>query len=406
MDAPVSGAAPVPPVPGALVIDARALHASGIGRYLRELLTHWLAEPPFSRLVLLGDAAALHGALDLHHAAVPVAIVPHAGAFYGVGSQRSWLRARRDARVRQARAAFFPHWDAPLLGMPGRSVVTVHDLTHFRVPEAFSRSKRLVAAGVLRRVVARASRLVCVSASTARDVVADYPHAAVRVRTVHNGVAERFRGPAPAPPLAGPYLLAVGNQKPHKNLAAAVGVLARLRAAGHHELRLVVAGREFAAADAVLVAARAAGIAEHVVSLGEVDDATLHGAYGGCAALVYPSRYEGFGLPVLEAMAAGAPVVASSAPAVAEVVGDAAPTFAPDDVAGMAAAVEALLRDPGARGDAVARGRSRAREFAWHRTARETTRVLHEAAGEVAPATRGPVGDGGVAPADPVILPA
>jgi glycosyltransferase involved in cell wall biosynthesis len=127
--------------------------------------------------------------------------------------------------------------------------------------------------------------------------------------------------------------------------------------------------------------ARDAGVADAVVSLGEAGDATLQAAYAGCAAFLFPSRHEGFGLPLLEAMLAGAPVVASSTPAVAEVVGDAAPTFDPDDLAGMTAATRVVLELPAARAEAVARGRQRARAFTWERAARETGRVLQDAAG-------------------------
>ena len=376
-------------LPGTLAVDARAVHSSGIGRYLRELLDAWLQDPPFERLVLLGDPDALapwSGAPGTPR----VEVVPHRGGLYAAAAQRSWLTIRRDPRVREARASFFPHWDAPLLALPRRSTVVVHDLTHLRVRDAFPATKRVAAAVVLRRVIARAARVVCVSRATADDVAEEFPGARARLRVVHNGVTTRFAGRAGAPPIDAPYLLAVGNQKPHKNLAAAVGVLAALRAAGAPDMRLLVAGREFAAEDGVRALARAAGVADAVTALGEVEDDVLHAAYAGCAAFLFPSRHEGFGLPLLEAMLAGAPVVASSTPAVAEVVGDAAPTFAPDDVEGMTAAVRALLDDPVLRARAIARGRVRARDFTWERTARETGRVLHQAAG-VQPGVPGPV---------------
>ena len=367
-------------LPGALVVDARAAHESGIGRYLRELIAAWCHEPPFERLLLLGDPDRL-APLAAPDAACAVEVIEHRGGMYSAASQRSWLALRGDRRVVGARACFFPHWDVPMLGLPQHAVVTVHDLTHLRVPDAFSPPKSLVAGAVLRRVTKRAARIVCVSRATASDVTDEFPTSEPRLRVVPNGVSAAFAGPAGPPPLDGPYLLAVGNQKPHKNLVAAVRVLERLRADGHPTLRLLVAGREFGARDGVLAMAREAGVGDAVVSLGEAGDAALHAAYAGCAAFLFPSRYEGFGLPLLEAMLAGAPVVASSAPAVAEVVGDAAPTFDPGDVAGMAAATRVLIEQPARRADAVARGRRRAAVFSWERAARETGRVLHEVAG-------------------------
>ncbi|MDF1505316.1 glycosyltransferase family 1 protein, partial [Roseisolibacter sp. H3M3-2] len=373
------------PAPGALAVDGRELPASGIGRYLRERLAAWCAAPPFERLVLLGDPAAREAWLP--ERAAPVEVVPHAGGFYGPAAQRSWLRARRHPAVLGAVAAFFPHWDAPLRAMPARSVVTVHDLIPFRVPGAFPAAKRALARPALARVLRTAARVVCVSEASAADVRAWAPRAAARVVAIPNGVSPAFAdGPAgPLPPgVAAPFLLCVGNQKPHKNLAAAVAVLARLRASGHPALRLVVAGREFAAGG-VRELAQAAGVGDAVVAPGEVDDATLRGLYAACGALLFPSRYEGFGLPVLEAMAAGAPVVASDPPAVAEVAGDAAPLFAPDDVAGMAAACDRLLVDPAARRAAVERGGARAGGFRWEETARRTARVLRQVAASPRP---------------------
>ena len=364
---------------GALVVDARALHASGIGRYLRELLGCWLREPPFSRLVLLGEPPELPAWLEAQPVdAGLVTVVAHRGGFYTPAAQRSWLRVRRDGAVAHAAATFFPHWDAPLVAMPRRSLVTVHDLIPFRVPDAFPASRRIVAAPALRRVLRTARRVICVSEASARDVRQWYPPAATRLSVILNGVSERFADGEPgAAPLAGRYLLCVGNQKPHKNLAAAVGVLARLRSTGYQDLRLLVVGRRFDDRGDVLSAARAAGVAEAVVAVDAADDGALHAAYAHCAALLFPSRYEGFGLPVLEAMTAGAPVVASTARAVVEVAGDAAALHPPDDVAGMAASVAALLDDAEHRARVIARGRARAAAYRWTDAARATARELH-----------------------------
>ena len=391
----MGGSAPAT-APGSLLVDARALHASGIGRYLRELIGAWLATPPFEHLVLLGDPQALRAFVDgaAPHDPGAVAIVPHAGGFYGPAAQYSWMRlARSHPAVRAARVAFFPHWDAPLAAMPRRSVVTVHDLTQFRVPQAFPRAKRLVAAPVLRRVVSTAARIVCVSQATATDLAARFPRVREKLVVVPNGVSEGFRGEPRELPPPGRYLLCVGNQKPHKNLAAAVAVLAALHGRGMTDLRLVVAGRQFGEADRVAELARRAGVGAAVSDVGEVGDDALHALYAGCVALLFPSRYEGFGLPLVEAMAAGAPVVASSTAAVAEVVGDAAPVYAPDDVDAMTDAVARLLGSRTLRAEMIARGRERAAAFSWAATARRTADELQRAAWP--PAVRGAVGTTG-----------
>ncbi|AHG91022.1 glycosyl transferase group 1 [Gemmatirosa kalamazoonensis] len=371
-----------------LLVDARVLHASGLGRYLRELLAEWLRDPPFRSIELLGDPDALGAFLDAHPTGASVRVVPHAGRVYSARSQWSWLAARL-ARGARERVTFFPHWDVPLALFPRRSVVTVHDITPFRVPDAFTPGKRALGRPMLRHAVRRATRVVCVGQATASDLGEWFPSVARKLVAVPNGVSQRFFGRPPGPPpLDESYVLCVGNQKPHKNLGAAVDVLAALRPQ-FPSLRLVVAGGRDTPTPIARARAAELGLGDAVVELGAVDDDLLHRCYAGAAALLFPSRYEGFGLPVVEAMAAGAPVVASSTPAVREVVGGAAPVYDPDDVRGMAAEVRTLLTDPTLRATRIADGRERASQFSWARAARETARVLHDAAGEArAPARR------------------
>jgi glycosyltransferase involved in cell wall biosynthesis len=360
-----------------LLVDARVIDASGLGRYLRELLAHWFAATAFERFELLGDPEVLTAFVRAAAPAAPVRIVPYRGAVYSPRSQMDWLSLQARGEL-SGTVAFFPHWDAPLALLPRASVVTVHDLIHFRVPDAFPAARRALARPTLRHVVRRAARVVCPSEATARDLGAWMPSASRKVCAVPNGVSARFFAPCESP-LGGPYLLCVGNGKPHKNVAAAVDVLARLRTE-FPSLRLVVVGQRGSAAAETAARARGVGVGDAVVDLGTVDDETLHRCYAGAVALLFPSRYEGFGLPVVEAMAAGAAVVASRTPAVAEVVGDAAPLRDPDDVEGMADDVRRLLTDARWRAAVVAAGRERAARFSWERAAAETADILRAAA--------------------------
>lgn len=390
------------PRAGHVAVDARALHASGIGRYLREILAQWLTEPPFATLTLLGRPDVLREFLAGHPSSLTTRVVAHVGAAYSVAAQLAWLRTGAPAAA-GADVVFFPHWDAPVIRFPGRGVVTVHDLTPFRPGLGFGLVRRTVAKPVLRRVARAATRVITVSHATASEVAAEFPEVTGKLCVVPNGVGARFSRPAPQapPPCDGPYLLWVGNLKPHKNPYAALDVLARLRADGRTSLRLVVVGVRFPGVN-LRALARVRGVAEAVIELGEVNDARLHTLYNGCAALLFPSRAEGFGLPVVEAMAAGAPVVAASTPAVVEAVGGAAPVFAPDDVAGMASAVAALLDEPAHRAELVARGRARARALSWRDAARATAAVLAEVGGC---ALREGAAPNDVPPAPPVAAP-
>ena len=365
------------------MVDARGLYKSGIGRYLREVLNGIFADGRFGRVRLLGrpdETARFLAARDLPH--VEVVAFPY--GFYSAAAQAHWaLLAARG--MLQADVAFFPHYDVPLPRVPAPFVVTVHDLGHFHLAEMFPRWKRAVASRILAQAVDRAARVVVISEAGRRELVGRLPATAGRLECIPQGVAAGFGGGLDAAALAraealGPYLLCVGNRKPHKNLPVAVDVLARLRGRDAAGLRLVLAGQCMGEMDEVMARARALGVADAVTDLGEVDDALLAALYARAAVFLFPSLYEGFGLPVLEAMACGAPVVASDRAAVPEAVGDAGVLVDPLDVEAMAGAVRRLMEDGTHRSEMVRRGRVRAAELTWERTARRTADCLWQVA--------------------------
>lgn len=369
-----------------VAVDARPLQSSGIGRYLREVLRAMLADARFGEIVLLGETAEVGAFLAAHRVAVPVRIEEHRGGFYSPRAQLSWRSLRRRGRV-NVDLAFFPHYDAPLLDLPRRSVVAVQDLTHFKVPEAFPAWKRAGAGVLFERVVHGAGRIVVSSASTRADLVQRCPVAARKTQVVPLGVGKSF-GACRAGECAScactralqPYLLCVGNRKPHKNLGVAVEVLARLLPE-RPELRLVLAGARFGARDEVDARADALGVSHAVVERSQVSDDELRCLYSHAEVLLFPSLYEGFGLPPLEAMACGTPVVASNRASIPEVVGDAGVLVEATDVEAMAAAVRRLTTEPDLRAAMVERGRERAAGMRWEEAARRTLDVLLDTAG-------------------------
>lgn len=388
-----------------LVVDARGLWLSGIGRFLREVLRGVFAEARFGRVTLLGRPEQLHAFVREHGAEGVARVVPFPYHFYSAPAQLHWLALHARGAL-AGDVAFFPHYDVPLTDLSARTVVTVQDLAHFALAAQFPAWKRAMASAVLRRAVHRASRVLVTSAWTRGELLARHPEAADRLAVVPLGVSPGVvsdEGVAPERrariEALSPFLLCVGNRKPHKNMEAAVETLARLRPRVPG-LRLVIAGEGFGEDGGVRERARRLGVEEAVSWEGRVSDAELACLYAHAGCLLFPSLYEGFGLPPLEAMQAGVPVVASDRASIPEVVGDAAAVVPPHDAEAMAAAALRLLQDPAHRAAMVRRGRERAARFRWEETASRITDLLWEVAeagpgaGERAGRRAGAVGAG------------
>ncbi|MGE5717274.1 MAG: glycosyltransferase family 4 protein, partial [Acidobacteriota bacterium] len=283
-----------------------------------------------------------------------------------------------------------PHYVVPLFP-PRATVVTIHDLMHLTRPEHASPAKRAYARWMIGRALRLSARVIAVSEATKKEILAFGPEQCGKVEVVPNGVEERFflEGEegnddaacrlaevlSPVPPFkessSSPrsylsYLLFLGNDKPHKNLDGLLGAWPLVRAA-NPSLSLVLAGVE-----------PGRTLPEGVKAIDFVPDAEVPALVAGARALVQPSFAEGFGLPVLEAQAAGTPVACSDLPALREAAGDAAVFFDPHDVASIAAALNALLGDEEKRNLLRKRGRERAAQFTWRRAAERTADVYEE----------------------------
>jgi len=248
-------------------------------------------------------------------------------------------------------------------------VVTVHDLTMVRFPELCDRAS-LRFPRMVRRAVADGAWVHTPSRFVADEVVEEFGVDPGRVRVVYHGVPY---GDVPPPdaPVAAPlpagtsrYVLAVGTVEPRKDYPGLVRAFAAV-ADAHPDVALVIAGADGWGADAFHEAVDASPCRHRVVQLGYVADDALVRLLAGAEVLAFPSVYEGFGFPPLEAMAAGVPVVASAAGAVPEIVGDAAVLVAPRDADALAGALVSVLDDAGARAALVEKGRCRAARFTW-----------------------------------------
>ena len=359
-----------------IVVDAQALvsQSAGIGRYARGVLPGVRLAFPDADLVgfTAADPTALEettaaGAHALANAAIDLRRLPvHRRHLDRVWS-RLPLPGILEARCGRADLVYSPDFSAPP-ALGARRVVTIHDLAFEIVPQFAPAPLR----DYLRRVVAhetrRATRIAVVSETTRRDLVERHNVAAERIDIVPNGVDGRFFDSLPpdaalraALRLPERYLLTVGTLEPRKNHLTLLAALDRSRAI--RDLPLVVAGRRGWDDEAIVAALRSRAHSGRVIWLQHVADHHLPALYAGASAVIYPSWYEGFGLPALEGLAAGAPVVTSDAPALLEVGGDATLVAPPGDADALADAIDAAVFYPDS--DRRARGIARARTWSW-----------------------------------------
>ena len=363
---------------------------AGIGRYARHVVPAMAVALPEARLTLFHAPAGAGGYAEAALAAFPPAadLRVRRAPLGRRQLERIWYRARLAVPVQVlgggADVVYSPDFLAPPAGRTPR-LPTIHDLAFLVCPERVEPRLRAFLTGVVPRQIAGAARVLTVSETTRRDLVERLGVPAARVAVVPNGVEERFFAASPlsdeerralgVPPA---YLLSVGTIEPRKNLD---GLVAAVRRLGPEAPPLVVAGRRGWGAAAIL--ANGAGLVAEgrIVLLGEVRDDLLPGLYAGAAAVVYPSWYEGFGLPVLEALAAEAPTVASTAPALREVAGDTAFFAPPDEPEALAAAIAEALGSAARTAAAREARRRRARRYSWRAAGERLAAVVREVCG-------------------------
>jgi glycosyltransferase involved in cell wall biosynthesis len=252
-------------------------------------------------------------------------------------------------------------------------VATIHDLSFEDAPQFFPPLERALLRAAVRRTVRLAARIITVSQFSKERLMAVYGLPAEKIIVAPNAAGPEF-GPQPEARSEIPYILMAGDLQPRKNHVRLIQAFAAL--ARRYPHRLKIAGRPARGAAAAVRAARESGAGNRIDFLGYVADAELPALYRGADLCVYPSLYEGFGLPVVEAMASGVPVVCSRIPALMETAGSAAVFADPEDPGDLRAAMEAALAD---RQRLRSAGLARARRFHWRQSARLTLQAYREA---------------------------
>lgn len=268
-------------------------------------------------------------------------------------------------------------------------VVSIHDLSFEHLPQTFNRRSRTQLRLTVRHSARRAAKILTLSEHTRRDVIETY---GVDPETV---IAIPLAAPAHFGPVTqdkelqrvrhtygidGDYVLSVGSIQPRKNLVRLIKAYAELRGTrgGNRCPKLVIVGRCAWLYDETLRATEQTGVKDSVVLTGYVPESDLPALYSGALCFIYPSYFEGFGLPPVEAMKCGAPVIVGNATSLPEVVGDAALKVDPFDVRAIAAAMNQLINNPELRADLSVRGLARAKMFDWKDTAQRTLAVYEQ----------------------------
>lgn len=283
---------------------------------------------------------------------------------------------------------FVPAHTLPIPSPPN-SVVTVHDLGYLAFPETHTFARRLELHLTTRWSAHTARQVIAISQATRADLIRHYQVDTAKIHVIHHGVGRQFQPIHDASTLAAareryglthaqatPYLLYIGTVQPRKNLLRLIDAFALTLQRIEQPLLLVLAGKRGWRTAAIEQRAATLGIADHVRFTGYVDDHDLPALLSGALAFVFPSLYEGFGMPVLEAMACGTPVLTSTTSSLPEVAGDAALLVAPHDSTALARALQELISNDALRAKLRERGLARAAQFTWERCAAETLHVL------------------------------
>jgi len=355
-----------------ITIDTRMLNASGIGTYIRNIVPKIISSFPDVKFNLLGNRQDI---IQYQWSNIEnVDILDCRSPFYSIAEQIGLSQ-----KIPKDTTVFWsPHYNIPLL-YQGRLMVTVHDVFHLAMPQFVKGwHKRLYAKGMFSALKHKADTIICISHFTAHELQRLTGINSEKVKIIHNGISETwFNIDKKERPHSNHYLLYAGNVKPHKNLVRLIEAFKSLASKIPHDFLIVGKKEGFITGD-VVVEKKAAELGKRVHFTGYVNEDLLKQYVVHSDALVFPSLYEGFGLPPLEAMACGCPVVVSNIASLPEVCGNAAFYVDPYNMESVAEGIYRVLMDESLRQSLIQKGLERAKLFSWQRSAKEHLKIFEE----------------------------
>lgn len=370
-------------------LSAALQQSAGIGRFGRELFPRLQAALAPDHLSIFTN--------NCRRITLPPTVAPYRRYGIGLGNKLWRLRVARDYLVGG-------HLDEPFSGVDVffaadhllprfhtiRGILTIHDLSYVLYPQFHSRYNRFYQRLMMPTFARHATHIVVPSLATQRDVIAHYQIPLERISVIPEGVDDAFRAPVAEGArrrvrqtysIPNPFILFVGTLEPRKNIAGLLDAFAGLlHVSGQPLLDLVLAGKLGWMYEPILARVKTLGLEARVRLIGFVPDDDLPALYSAAEIFVFPSWFEGFGLPPLEAMACGTPVVASRAGSLAEVVGDAGLLVDPADSQELTTALRSVLEQPALRARLRAAGPLQAAPFTWDRAARATASLCRDVA--------------------------
>lgn len=370
----------------AILLDARLIleKPTGIGQYLTALVPALVEAAPNIHFHLLRRPHPWPGynieAWEASNFTWHISDVPHMHP-----RQHVYLPAL--ARRLNVKLLHYPHFDAPIYWRPAPVIATMYDVKYLAYPEFFAAKsvvKNVYMCFSYAQTLRRAAAILAISDCTKRDLERLFRVSSDHIHTTHLAAAATYRSASPEAQaqvrakfaLTRPFILSVGERRPHKNHQGLIRAYARSKSCATHDLVIVgQAYRDYTVPESTVEELKLAG---KVHFLDAVDNSELAALYSAAALFVLVSFYEGFGLPLLEAMACGAPVIASQTTATGEVTGDGGLQVNPANSDEIAAAIDKLLTDQNLRAAQMERGFAWQQQFSWQRTAKQTLAVYEK----------------------------